>query len=84
MLTPLRGKVQEQHFFLVATCRAPELGYSSELAFYATAGAAFLDAVRWGTVTSADANTLRAPFHSGISGERPVAINERWPLPQHP
>src|SRR5437762_1712775 len=30
---------------------------------------AFLDAVRWGTVTSADTRTLQAPFRSGISIE---------------
>lgn len=30
---------------------------------------AFLDAVRWGTVTSADTRTLQAPFRSGISLE---------------
>jgi superfamily II DNA or RNA helicase len=30
---------------------------------------AFLDAVRWGTVTSADTKTLQAPFRSGISIE---------------
>jgi len=28
---------------------------------------AFLDAVRWGTVASADERTLQAPFRSGIS-----------------
>jgi superfamily II DNA or RNA helicase len=31
--------------------------------------AAFLDAVRWGAVTSADATALQAPFRSGISIE---------------
>jgi len=31
--------------------------------------AAFLDAVRWGAVTSADINTLQAPFRSGIAIE---------------
>ncbi len=31
--------------------------------------AAFLDAVRWGTVASADTRTLQAPFRSGISIE---------------
>lgn len=31
--------------------------------------AAFLDAVRWGAVTSADAYTLQAPFRSGITIE---------------
>jgi hypothetical protein len=31
--------------------------------------AAFLDAVRWGAVASADARTLQAPFRSGISIE---------------
>lgn len=30
---------------------------------------AFLDAVRWGTVTSADTRTLQAPFRSGITIE---------------
>jgi superfamily II DNA or RNA helicase len=30
---------------------------------------AFLDAVRWGTVTSADNRTLQAPFRSGITTE---------------
>ncbi|MCA1677123.1 MAG: DEAD/DEAH box helicase, partial [Actinobacteria bacterium] len=30
---------------------------------------AFLDAVRWGTVTSADTDTLQAPFRSGITIE---------------
>jgi superfamily II DNA or RNA helicase len=30
---------------------------------------AFLDAVRWGAVTSADRNTLQAPFRSGITIE---------------
>ena len=30
---------------------------------------AFLDAVRWGTVASADAKTLQAPFRSGIAIE---------------
>lgn len=30
---------------------------------------AFLDAVRWGTVASADTNTLQAPFRSGITIE---------------
>jgi superfamily II DNA or RNA helicase len=30
---------------------------------------AFLDAVRWGTVASADATTLQAPFRSGITVE---------------
>ena len=30
---------------------------------------AFLDAVRWGTVASADAKTLQAPFRSGITIE---------------
>ena len=29
----------------------------------------FLDAVRWGAVTSADSNTLQAPFRSGITIE---------------
>lgn len=31
--------------------------------------AAFLDAVRWGAVTSADANALQAPFRAGITLE---------------
>ena len=31
--------------------------------------AAFLDAVRWGAVTSADRDTLQAPFRSGITIE---------------
>jgi len=30
---------------------------------------AFLDAVRWGAVASADARTLQAPFRSGITNE---------------
>jgi superfamily II DNA or RNA helicase len=44
---------------------------------------AFLDAVRWGTVTSADTRTLQAPFRSGISLEEyqlePVARALRMP-----
>ncbi|MBN1170622.1 MAG: DISARM system SNF2-like helicase DrmD [Micromonosporaceae bacterium] len=31
--------------------------------------AAFLDAVRWGAATSADVNTLQAPFRSGVAVE---------------
>src|SRR5215510_9558697 len=31
--------------------------------------AAFLDAVRWGAIASADARSLQAPFRSGISIE---------------
>lgn len=44
---------------------------------------AFLDAVRWGTVASADAGTLQAPFRSGITIEdyqlEPVARALRMP-----
>jgi superfamily II DNA or RNA helicase len=44
---------------------------------------AFLDAVRWGTVASADASTLQAPFRSGITIEdyqlEPVARALRMP-----
>lgn len=44
---------------------------------------AFLDAVRWGTVASADTTTLQAPFRSGISIEEyqlePVARALRMP-----
>lgn len=31
--------------------------------------AAFLDAIRWGAATSADVNTLQAPFRSGVAVE---------------
>ncbi|MGW2544385.1 DISARM system SNF2-like helicase DrmD, partial [Kitasatospora sp. NPDC001574] len=31
--------------------------------------AAFVDAVRWGAVTSADADSYQAPFHSGANVE---------------
>lgn len=44
---------------------------------------AFLDAVRWGTVASADTDTLQAPFRSGITVEEyqlePVARALRMP-----
>lgn len=44
---------------------------------------AFLDAVRWGTVASADTDTLQAPFRSGITIEEyqlePVARALRMP-----
>ena len=48
-----------------ATLPEPQVGRFDELLTLA----AFLDAVRWGAVTSADPRALQAPFHWGIEIE---------------
>ena len=39
--------------------------------------AALIDAVRWGTVASADVSTLQAPFRSGIPGRIGSSLTSR-------